>query len=287
MTTISPSAAIGVFDSGVGGLTVYDALRRILPHENYVYLGDTARLPYGTKSPETVAQYVLQAARLLMEEDMKLLVVACNTATAQALPILQKWLTEIPCLGVIEPGAQEAVRQSRTGSIAILATEGTVRSGAYVNAIQRYRPEATIHMVACNLMVALAEEGWCEGKEAEAIVGRYLNQIEISYDTLVLGCTHFPLLVPTFHRLLPSNITLIDSAASTARAVQKYLTEKNQLNFQKEPGKSRFMVTDSPERFARVARHFIGGDIVGDLTMAYLSNQISPTLHHDLQKIRN
>jgi glutamate racemase len=263
---------IGVFDSGVGGLTVYKALRDALPHENFIYLGDTARLPYGSKSPDTVAQYALQAAQLLMSAEIKLLVVACNTASALALPALKSELPSLPVIGVIDAGAEAAAQNSGNGRIAIIATESTIRSEAYLNAIRRYRPDATLRGLACNLLVALAEEGWCEGGEAEAIINRYLAQLQPrDFDTLVLGCTHFPLLAKTIAKLLGPNIRLIDSAEPTTQQVKGYLNAHNLLNNSSTKGESRFWVTDSPERFALLAQRFLGETALPAIELANLS----------------
>lgn len=272
--------AIGVFDSGVGGLTVYKALKDLLPHEDFVYLGDTARLPYGTKSIETISQYALQAAQFLINEKIKLLVVACNTASALALPSLQKALPHLPALGVIEPSAAEAALHSRNGKIAVLATESTVRSGAYKTAIAQQRPGAEVTMLACNLLVAMAEEGWCEGKEAEIILSRYLRELPSDIDTLVLGCTHFPLLAPTLRKLLPDQVTLIDSAHAMARCVTKFLNETELNSAGKKTPSERFLVTDSPERFAAMAENVLKANIASQVTFAYLSPQSAVTTQH-------
>ena len=252
------SHPIGIFDSGVGGLTVYRALRKILPHEDFIYLGDTARLPYGTKSQATVTRYAHQIALRLLQENIKLLVVACNTATALALPSLQALLPDLPCLGVVEPGALAAAQASKTGQIVVLATEGAVRSCAYDDAIHRYRPEANVRGVACNLLVGLAEEGWCEGAEVEAVLVRYFRPLEgLSFDTMVLGCTHFPLLAPAIRRLIPADVALVDSAATTALAVRDFLEAKGLANSGADLGRDLFLVTDAPERFQRLAVRFL------------------------------
>ena len=201
------SKPIGVFDSGIGGLTVYRALREALPHEDFIYLGDTARLPYGTKSKETVEHYTVGAARLLQKMGIKFLVVACNTASAHALGAVQREAPELPYYGVIAAGAEAAVKATRSGRIAVLATEGTVNSGAYADLICRLKPDVRVQMLACQMLVALAEEGWCEGVEAEAIVSRYLSNLEPGYDTLVLGCTHFPLLAPVICKFCPPEVS--------------------------------------------------------------------------------
>ena len=256
---------IGLFDSGVGGLTVLKALRSRLPYEDFIYLGDTARLPYGTKSPETVAHYAEQVARRLMQEGIKLLVVACNTASAQGLPRLHELFPELPCLGVIEPGAQAAAQASHTGRIVVLATEGTVRSGAYEKEILHHRPDAVVESLPCNLLVALAEEGWVEGPEAACILNRYFAQINLTdYDTVVLGCTHFPLLAPAMRRLLPPSVTLVDSAATTAQAVADFLAQNGLQKTSETQGNERFWVTDGPIRFSLMAQRFLGfGPIEG------------------------
>jgi glutamate racemase len=263
---MNDSRAIGIFDSGLGGLTVYEALRKTLPHEDFIYLGDTARLPYGSKSRETVVRYAKQNAQRLIREDIKLLVVACNTASAQALPDLQKQLPHLPCLGVIEPGAKAAAKASATGQIVVLATEGTVRSGAYPTAIQRIKPTAQVHALACNLLVGLVEEGWCEGPEAEAVVQRYLRHLQnvqkVTFDTLVLGCTHFPLLANTIRKGLPPGVAIVDSASSVALDVRDYLKEKELTNAPERQGNNRFFVTDAPKRFQRLASRFLP-DVTG------------------------
>ena len=262
---------IGVFDSGVGGLTVYRALREALPHEDVIYLGDTARLPYGTKSKETVEQYTLHAARLLRDHDIKFLVVACNTASAHALEALQRTVPDLPYCGVIAAGAEAAVQATQSGRIAVLATEGTVRSKIYADIIRSLRKDADVQMLACNLLVGLAEEGWSEGAESEAIVSRYLSMLRPDYDTLVLGCTHFPLLIPTLRRLCPADIRIVDSAQVTAQAVAGLLTARGLLNPQAEKGSTRFLVTDLPERFARLGAHFLGSDIEDRVERAELA----------------
>lgn len=254
---------IGVFDSGVGGMTVYRALRAHLPQERFIYLGDTARLPYGTKSADTVARYAEQIARRLSAEGIKLLVVACNTASAQALPRLAATIPTLPSLGVVEPGAKTAVESSASGRIVVLATEGTVRSGVYQETIRRFRPEARVQALPCNMMVSLAEEGWTDGPEAEAVLRRYIAQINLTgYDTVVLGCTHFPLLAGPLKRLLPPHVTVIDSAASVAQAVQDYLADSGLLAGAPRSGEDRFLVTDGAERFRFMASRFLDGQAI-------------------------
>jgi glutamate racemase len=247
---------IGVFDSGIGGLTVLRALRERLPQENFIYLGDTARLPYGTKSPETIIRYARQASSLLVERGIKLLVVACNTASAHAIPVLQSG--NMPVLGVIEPGAAAALAATRNRRIAVLATESTVAVGAYAKAIHALDNTVAVEQCACSLLVALAEEGWTDGIEAESIIRRYLTPLLKSHqpDTLVLGCTHFPLLIPALRKVAGEEVAIVDSASTAANAVEKLLIE-HKLKGQGH-GQLRFMATDGAARFARVAGQFLG-----------------------------
>jgi glutamate racemase len=258
------SAPIGVFDSGVGGLTVLRALLRALPAEDFVYLGDTARLPYGTKSPESIRRYSLQAARLLHQRGVKCLVVACNTASAVALDVLTAEFAPVPVLGVVEPGAAAACAATRSGRIAVVATESTVRGGAYQAAIQRRRPDAIVEARACPLFVALAEEGWTEGPVVEAVVHRYLDPLFSGVaahhpDTLVLGCTHFPVLAPAIHRVLGEGVAIVDSAETTAAALSGVLDDAD-LSRSGGPahGAVALLATDGAERFARVGGTFLG-----------------------------
>lgn len=262
---------IGIFNSGMGGLTVMRALKARLPGESFVYLGDTARLPYGTKSVDTVTRYAVQAAAALMTHDIKLLVVACNTASAAAVPTLQASLA-VPVVGVIEPGAEAAVAAAPDGPIAVIATEGTVRGGAYVRAIQAVSPQMPVVQQACPLFVALAEEGLTDGPIAEMIAHRYLDPLLATVPAprgLVLGCTHFPVLKPVIARCAP-DVVLIDSAETTAAAVEKILTEQGLLN-RDGPGFSRFLATDAPGRFAHLGEIFLGEPIdPGSVTLVDL-----------------
>ena len=259
-------APIAIFDSGVGGLTVASAIAKALPGEHLVYLGDTARLPYGTKSAETVTRYAVQATRALMRFEPKLIVVACNTASAVALPVLTAAYAPVPVLGVVEPGARAAVAASKSGTIAVIATEGTVRGGAYVRAIHALKPDARIVQRACPLFVALAEEGWTDGDVPELAAQRYLKEIFAGLeqpDTLVLGCTHFPVLVKPIAKAAGPKVTLVDSAATTAREVETLLDTRN-LRRTTPPRQPTFMGTDAPDRFARVGSGFFGHPITPD-----------------------
>jgi len=255
------NAPIGVFDSGVGGLTVLRELRRCLPHEDFVYLGDTARLPYGTKSAGSIRQYSLQAARLLHERGVKCLVVACNTASAVALDALAAEFAPTPVLGVLEPGAAAACRATRSGRIAVLATESTVRGGAYQAAIARLRPDAVVTARACPLFVALAEEGWTEGPIVEGVIHRYLDEVFAANpapDTLVLGCTHFPVLAPALRKVLGEDVAIVDSAATTAAALAAALDRHGLRRPGGAAGRVELLATDGPDRFARVGAVFLG-----------------------------
>lgn len=260
---------VGVFDSGIGGLTVLKALTAALPHERFVYLGDTARLPYGTKSPETVARYALQAAEALLEYHVKCLVIACNTAASVGLSAICERIQGVPVIGVIEPGAAAACAASRSGHIAVIATEGTVRGGAYQEAIMRLREGARVTARSTQLFVALAEEGLHEGPIADSVARHYLdplfnpagNLIGASHsptrpDTLVLGCTHFPMLTSAIGTAIGPGISIVDSATTTARSVRELLIATGRARRAGE-GSVRFLATDSVERFARIGSRFL------------------------------
>ncbi|MEG1610014.1 MAG: glutamate racemase [Bilophila sp.] len=258
---------IGLFDSGVGGLTVLAAMQQRMPGEDYLYLGDTARLPYGTKSPETIIKYAVQAASRLVALRIKLLVVACNTATAAALPTLREVFPDIPVIGVVEPGAHAACQVSTGGHIAVIATEATVQGGAYQEAILRRRPDASVVSRACPLFVPIAEEGLFDGPIVEGIAEYYLvpllqDSVTLP-DCLVLGCTHYPLLASAIRKVVGGNIRLVDSAATTAEAVQLCLDEEGLPHAQQQDrtGVTRFFTTDDIQRFARTGSLFLGTDI--------------------------
>lgn len=265
---MSDNRPIGVFDSGMGGLTVLRAMRAALPEEDLVYLGDTARLPYGTKSPGTVRAYALQAVQLLMQHDVKMVVIACNTASSVALGPLSEALKPLPVIGVVEPGAEAGCAATQNGHIAVIATESTVRGGAYERAINAQAKDVTVTQLACPLFVALAEEGWTDGEVTEAAIARYLLPLfpeggEVP-DTLVLGCTHFPVLAGAISKVLGDKVTLVDSAETTARAVAASLAENGLAHAPQKKSAVRFMATDSPDRFARVGSVFFGEDIAPD-----------------------
>ena len=249
--------AIGVFDSGMGGLTVLRALRASLPHESFIYLGDTARLPYGTKSQNTVQQYAVQMARLLVERQIKALVIACNTATTAALPHLQALLPDMPVLGVVSPGASAAVAVTKNKRIAVLATETTIAANAYQQLIQAQIPNVAIHARACSVLVALAEEGMVDNVVAREALQHYLSGV-MDEDTILLGCTHFPVFKPLLKKLLPAGISVVDSADATALALKQLLVDGHLLNTSSLLGSASYLVTDSVKRFQSVGEVFLG-----------------------------
>ena len=256
---------VGVFDSGVGGLTVLSALMRALPSESFLYLGDTARLPYGTKSAQTVVRYATRATQLLVERGIKALVVACNTASAAALPALRERFAGLPVIGVVEPGARAACARSASGRIAVLATESTVAGGAYQRAIQALRADAVIHARACQVFVALAEEGWTDGDVVLAAAHRYLDPLfavgDDVPDTLVLGCTHFPVLAGALAQVAGPAVSIVDASDAVAQSLREVLRSAGQLAPAGERGRLELLATDGVERFARVGATFLGRGI--------------------------
>ena len=277
---------IGIFDSGIGGLTVVREVRRRLPHESLLYLGDTARVPYGTKTSHTVARYADQVARRLLEQDVKMLVVACNTASAHALHALRETYSEaegppalgiihgrralsphgerapIPVVGVIEPGAEAAAATTRNGRIGVIGTEGTIRNGAYERAIGRLLPDAEVIAAACPLFVSLAEEGWVDGPVTELVAETYLAPLrEAQVDTLILGCTHYPLLRNVIQRVMGRDVALVDSAPATAERVAEVLQEHGIAAPDSRDGVLRVQATDNPERVAAVGSSFFSQSI--------------------------
>lgn len=253
---------IGIFDSGVGGLTVYRALKRALPNEHYLYLGDTARLPYGTKTADTVTRYSLQAAKKLIHAGVQFLVIACNTATASSLEAVRAAYPEVPIIGVIEPGAETALSASKNKHIAVIATPATVRAQGYEQAIHALDPTAQVLSLATPLLVALAEEGLITGEIPTQILHHYLNPwlnlIDGNRpDTLILGCTHFPVLEKTINLVIGHKMQVIDSAASVASKVKAYFDKHPNLKNQTGQGHTEFWVTDGVERFIDVAHVFL------------------------------
>ncbi len=244
---------IGVFDSGIGGLTVVSALRRLLPNESIYYLGDTARVPYGGKSASTVQRYSLEIADVLIGENAKTVVVACNTASAVALPALKEHLP-ITVTGVIAPGAQAATAATRNGHIGVIGTRATIKSGAYERALLHLNPEVRVTARACPLLVPLIEEGWLTSEITDKILLQYLEPLVADgVDTLVLGCTHYPLLRPAIARLLGEAVTLVDSAENCATAVRELLARENLQAPAENNGALQVALTDPPDSFLRVA----------------------------------
>ena len=257
------AAAVGVFDSGIGGLTVAHEVIRQLPHESVIYFGDTARVPYGPKSPDTVRRYSREIARFLCDQGVKSIVIACNTATAHALSVLRDEL-DMPVIGVVEPGARAAVAATRSGNIGVIGTVGTIKSGAYERAIRALNPDVLITARACPLFVPLVEEGWTEHEATRLVAREYLEPlIAADVDTLVLGCTHYPLLKPLLREVLGAGVRLIDSAEETAAETARTLADAGLA----APGAAhpsyRFIASDDPLQFLQLGQRFLGGTIEG------------------------
>lgn len=257
---------VGVFDSGIGGLTVAAALRRHLPSENIVYIGDTARVPYGGKSARTVERYSVEIGGLLLAERAKMIVVACNTASALALPRMQA-VFGVPVQGVVEPGAAAACQASKSGKIGVIGTRATVKSGAYRAAIRAIRPEAEVFSAACPLLVPLIEEGLFDDAVTDEMLRRYLAPLlEAGIDTLVLGCTHYPLLHAAIARAAGSGVALVDSAENCALAVAGLLADRGLRAPASNLGRLSVALTDSTEGFLRTAERELGLEI-GDVRL--------------------
>ena len=249
---------VGIFDSGIGGLTVARAIYDRLPHESTIYFGDTARVPYGPKSPETVRRYSLEILHWLLAQDVKAVVIACNTSTAHALDALRA-ATSVPVIGVIEPGARAAAGARRGGAIGVIGTAGTIHSNAYARAIQSIAPGVRVEQQACPLFVPLVEEGWFAHPAAELIAEEYLKPIrEASVDSLVLGCTHYPLLKPLLRRVMGDGVALIDSGEQTAIMLEETLATAGLAGESNRSGLHRFAVSDDEPRFRQVGSRFIG-----------------------------
>ncbi len=250
--------AIGIFDSGIGGLTVLKEIVAKLPHENIIYLGDTARVPYGIRSPETVTRYSFENTDFLLAQEIKMLVIACNTASAISLEAVKKEFP-LPVIGVLEPGARAAAAATRTRTVGVIGTEATIGSGAYEKAIKRIRPDVTVHSLACPLFVSLAEEGWTDNDVAALVAEKYLASLRgAGIDTLVLGCTHYPLLKSVIGKAVGPGITLIDSATETAKEVAGVLEKLKWKGNGQAQGLRKFYVTDSPSRFEKIGKLFLG-----------------------------
>jgi glutamate racemase len=258
---VSSNAPIGVFDSGIGGLTVVREIMRQLPHESIVYFGDTARVPYGPKSPDTVRRYSREITSYLADQGVKAVVVACNTATAHALPELQAEFA-LPIVGVVSPGARAAVDASTRGEIGVIGTAGTIKSGAYERAIHAIDPSVHVTARACPLFVPLVEEGWLDTEPTRLIAREYLDGLASArIDTLVLGCTHYPLLKPLLGDVLGADVRLIDSAEKTAEQIGRELCARGLAATGEIPPSHRFIASDAPEQFLRVGQQFLGSPI--------------------------
>ena len=255
---VNPNNPIGVFDSGIGGLTVARALIERLPLENIIYFGDTARVPYGVKSPETISRYATQITEFLLQEKVKVLIVACNTMAAVAYGAI-KDLSSVPTLDVVDAGARSAVAETHNKYVGVIGTPATINSNAYVKAIKEYDPEITVFSQPCPLFVPLVEEGWLDHQVTRLTAQEYLRPVVAqNIDTLVLGCTHYPLLKPLLREVLGDQITLVDSARTIARETEELLRKNSVQNIQEKPPEYRFYVTDVPLRFKEIGEHFLG-----------------------------
>ena len=249
---------IGVFDSGIGGLTVVRALSARLPNENIVYFGDTARVPYGPKSPTVVREYAVQDVDFLVSREVKMVVIACNTVSAVAIDVVQK-RAHVPVLAVILPGAREAVRATKSKRVGIIGTIATVNSGAYTNAVRQIDPDVRVFARACPLFVPLAEEGWIDHKVTAMVAKEYLFPLSLEkIDTLILGCTHYPVLREAIAAAVDPRVTLIDSGAAVAEDVERVLDEKNLRNPSRLKPNLEFFVSDLPARFTEIGERFLG-----------------------------
>ena len=255
MNTAQP---IGVFDSGIGGMTVVRALTHYLPHENIIYFGDTARVPYGPKSPQVVREYALQDTDVLLQHDVKLIVIACNTVSAVALDVVQK-RAKVPVVGVILPGAEAAARATKNKRVGVIGTVGTIFSNAYTNAIRQIDSDIKVFGQPCPLFVPLAEEGWIDHKATELIAKEYLFPLTLEkIDTLVLGCTHYPILQNVIGKVLHQSVTLIDSGEATAFVVKNMLIDLKLNNTSTLKPNLQFFVSDVPHKFTEIGERFLG-----------------------------
>lgn len=252
---------IGFFDSGIGGLTVVKAVSQLLPNENIVYFGDTARVPYGSKSNDTVVEYSIQAANFLLRKNIKLMVVACNTASSVALKELKRFLT-IPVIGMIEPGSKLALRESGNGKIGVIGTNATINNKAYSQELKKLNPKLKVFEKACPLFVPIAEEGWIDHKATELIAREYLTELKSKkIDSLVLGCTHYPILADVIQKVMGKSVKLVDSGTPAAHLVEEYLNGRGLRNISNQIGKREFYVSDIPSRFKEIAERFLGRKI--------------------------
>lgn len=258
MNFMNRTNPIGFFDSGIGGLTVVKSFMQLMPNENIIYFGDTARVPYGSKSNETVIEYSIQAANFLLRKNIKLLVVACNTASAIALKELRKFLT-IPVIGMIEPGAKYALSESKNKRIGVIGTRATINNKAYSNELKKQNSKVKVFEKACPLFVPLAEEGWIDHKATELIAKEYLSELKKNeIDSLILGCTHYPILANVIQKAIGKNVKLIDSGTPAAHLVEDYLNGRGLRNQSVHHGMAEFYVSDVPTKFKEIAERFLG-----------------------------
>lgn len=259
--TIKANYPIGVFDSGLGGLTVVKQIIQFLPNERIVYFGDTARVPYGTKSPDTIIRYSRQIVKVLLQHKVKVIIVACNTASALALHVISKE-NKTPMIGVIEPGARKAALSTKSKKIGIIATSSTIKSDAYAKEIKHINSKIKVISQACPLFVPLVEEGWFDHEVTYKVALEYLATIrKAKVDSLILGCTHYPLLKNVIHSAMGPKVNLIDSAEEVAGQVRQLLIQKNLLRTHLSPAEHAFLVSDEPEIFQRLANRFLGGGV--------------------------
>lgn len=252
---------IGIFDSGIGGLTVAKSVFNLLPNEDIIYIGDTARLPYGTKSKETVILYSIESLKFLLSKKVKMVIIACNTASSVAVPFLQK-ISKIPIIGVISSGAKAATEKSKNHKIGVIGTNGTIKSKSYIKEIKRFNKESEVYSQSCSLFVQLAEDGWTDNEIALLTAKKYLQPLkEKNVDTLILGCTHYPILKNTIKKAIGDNISLIDSGEETAKDVVKILKKENLLSLRKRKGEHRFFFTDFPDNYRLIIERFLGRKI--------------------------
>jgi glutamate racemase len=257
----APDYPVGIFDSGIGGLTVAQEVTRLLPNEQIIYFGDTAHVPYGTKSREAVIRFSRNNMDVLLRYGVKVVIVACNTSTSWALSVLRKEYA-VPVIGVIEPGSRRAVAESVNGRIGVIATQSTIASRKYEQTILKMNSKARVVSRACPLFVSLVEEGWLDGKVTEAVAQAYLAPLrDAGVETLILGCTHYPLLKPVIQKVMGKGVRLIDSAAETACEVKALLELKGLSRIAKHPPRHEFLVSDEPEHFRAAAKRFLGTDL--------------------------
>ncbi len=254
------NAPLGVFDSGVGGLTVVKALRKLLPKESIVYLGDTARVPYGSKSPDTIRQFAMEDTQFLVSKGVKAVVVACNTATAHALPLLEATF-RVPVIGVLEPGVEATLEDDQCSRVGVIGTEGTIRSHAYQHMLALRRPDVRIHAISTPLLVPFVEAGWLKHDSLKLVLETYLNPLlDKGIDTLVLGCTHYPLLIPVLRKVLGPSVRLVDSASTCATQVSRRLKEEGLLSTGRRKPSLDLYLTDLSEQAEELARRFLGAE---------------------------